>query len=52
MITESQMYFGQDGDGVTAAGGGCNDSDDTIYPGTKEVIGDGINQYCIGDIFD
>jgi len=37
-----------DGDGFTTAQGDCNDNDATIYPGTTEICGDGIDQDCNG----
>ena len=41
----------QDGDGVTVAGGDCNDRDKTIKPGAIEIC-DGIDQNCNGLIDD
>ena len=35
-----------DGDGVTENMGDCNDADLTVYPGAKEICGDGIDQDC------
>ena len=37
-----------DGDGYTLNQGDCNDSDATIYPGTTEICGDGVDQDCNG----
>jgi MYXO-CTERM domain-containing protein len=38
----------QDGDGVTACGGDCNDLDPSASPDQGEVCGDGIDQDCDG----
>jgi hypothetical protein len=38
----------QDGDGVTATAGDCDDGDASIFPGADEVAGDGIDQDCDG----
>jgi hypothetical protein len=37
-----------DGDGFSEADGDCDDGDETIYPGAREVCGDSIDQDCHG----
>lgn len=39
-----------DGDGVTLAGGDCNDADPAIFPGAAEVCTDGIDNNCDGTV--
>lgn len=36
----------QDGDGVSALQGDCNDQNANIYPGANEVCGDGVDNDC------
>ncbi|MBN4051344.1 T9SS type A sorting domain-containing protein [bacterium AH-315-M05] len=47
-MNESVYSQDNDGDGFTVAGGDCNDSDTTIYPGATEIPDDGIDQDCNG----
>ena len=35
-------------EGLTTAGGDCNDTDDTIHPDAEEICADGIDQNCNG----
>ncbi len=37
-----------DGDGIDENEGDCNDNNASVYPGAKEVCGDGIDQDCSG----
>ncbi len=37
-----------DEDGVTLADGDCDDTDATVYPGTAEICGDGLDNNCDG----
>ena len=39
----------QDGDGLSACQGDCDDDDADTYPGAPEVPGDGIDQDCDGN---
>jgi MYXO-CTERM domain-containing protein len=49
-LSTSAITYGddQDGDGVTACGGDCNDQDPGASPDHGEVCGDGIDQDCDG----
>lgn len=62
--TQSTWYLDTDGDGYgdsttalscvapsgyAAAGGDCDESVDSIYPGAEEVCDDGVDQDCSGD---
>lgn len=38
----------RDQDGLSTADGDCDDRNDTIHPGAKDVPGDGIDQDCAG----
>jgi hypothetical protein len=38
----------EDGDGVTADDGDCDDNDASVLPGAEEVCGDGVDQDCNG----
>ncbi|MBW2264458.1 MAG: hypothetical protein JRG91_21035, partial [Deltaproteobacteria bacterium] len=37
-----------DGDGFSEADGDCDDDDEMIFPGAREICGDGIDQDCHG----
>lgn len=41
-----------DGDGQTACNGDCDDNDNTVYAGAKDLCGDKINQDCVGEADD
>lgn len=39
-----------DADGVSACDGDCLDTDDTVFPGALESLGDAVDQDCDGDV--
>ncbi|MCP4105705.1 MAG: M20/M25/M40 family metallo-hydrolase [Desulfobacteraceae bacterium] len=41
-------YADDDGDGYTEVEGDCNDANADIFPGTDEILNDGIDQNCDG----
>lgn len=49
-LSSSAITYGddQDGDGVTACAGDCNDLDPGVASGQGEICGDGIDQDCDG----
>ncbi len=47
---DSNGNVDSDGDGVTLAGGDCNDADPLIFPGAAESCTDGIDNNCDGAI--
>ena len=42
-------YWDGDGDGYTPDEGDCDDSNPEIYPGAREIAGDGVDQNCNGE---
>jgi hypothetical protein len=48
---DSSSTFDADGDGFTPAGGDCDDSEDSVYPGAPE-LDDDLDNDCDGEVDD
>ncbi len=48
-VDDRLLEIDNDGDGVSAAGGDCDDSDATFSPDLAETWYDGLDQDCSGD---
>ncbi len=42
----------KDGDGFSVDDGDCDDDNPNAHPGAEEIVGDGVNQDCVVDVFD
>jgi hypothetical protein len=47
---EGTSRYDDDGDGVTEDGGDCNDGSALVHPGAPELIGNGVDDDCDGDV--
>ena len=52
LVTTTLPVTDNDGDGVTASQGDCDDNSATVYPGAEEICSDGIDQNCDGTDID